>query len=144
MKRMLTWAVYGMLLVAATGCEKTCDEWYELEDDNCVEMREKFFGYYAGVYTQNGQTINGAIDLSEYSGDVKRLRLSGSNNYFVLTGASSFEVPLQNVYDPQGTQHRRKRFFKRKSDFFQLNSNSKWPDCHSELHWYQIVVLHRL
>jgi hypothetical protein len=99
---MLTWAICGMLLVTSTGCEKTCDEWFELEDGDCVEMREKFYGYYVGVYTGGGQTQNGFIELSKHSGGVDKLSVDGGNT-FVLTGTNSFDIPLQNVYDPQAT-----------------------------------------
>jgi len=93
--------IAAAMLTATTGCKKTCDEWHELEDKDCVEMREKFYGYYVGVYTQSGQTSNGFIELSEYSGDVMRIRLTGSGNYFEITGSTSFEMPLQQVVDVQ-------------------------------------------
>ncbi|MCF8459866.1 MAG: hypothetical protein K9G46_04015 [Flavobacteriales bacterium] len=100
-KAMMMLGIASVMLTTTTGCKKTCDDWNELEDKDCVEMREKFYGYYVGVYTQNGQTSNGAVELSEYSGNVKRIRLTGSGNYFELTGSSSFEMPLQQVIDVQ-------------------------------------------
>ncbi len=102
-KTIIMMSMAATMLTAVTGCQKTCDEWYELEDKDCVEMREKFYGYYVGVYTQNGQTSNGALELSEYSDNVQRIRLTGSSNYFVLTGSSTFDMPLQQVVDPQAT-----------------------------------------
>lgn len=95
--------IAATMLISTTGCEENCDEWYELEDKDCVEMREKFYGYYVGVYTQDGQTSNGALELSEFSGNVQRIRLTGSGNYFELTGSTSFDMPLQQVVDPQAT-----------------------------------------
>ncbi|MCF8276963.1 MAG: hypothetical protein K9J17_09525 [Flavobacteriales bacterium] len=100
-KAMMMVGIAAVMLTTTTGCKKTCDDWYELEDKDCVEMREKFYGYYVGVYTQNGQTSNGALELSELSGNVQRIRLTGSSNYFELTGSNSFDMPLQQVVDVQ-------------------------------------------
>lgn len=100
-KAMMILSIAATMLTTSTGCKKTCDDWYELEDKDCVEMREKFYGTYVGVYTQNGQTSNGALELSEFSGNVQRIRLTGSGNYFELTGSTSFDMPLQQVVDVQ-------------------------------------------
>ena len=98
---LLLLACLGTTLI--TGCKEDCDDWFESEDKDCIEMREKFYGYYVGVYTQNGQTSNGFIELSEYSGNVQRMRLANSSNYFELTGSSTYDMPLQQVIDTQGT-----------------------------------------
>lgn len=67
--------VCGMLLTASTGCEKTCDEWFELEDDDCVEMREKFYGTYTGVFSSEGEVpYIGYILLSESADGVQRIK----------------------------------------------------------------------
>lgn len=101
MKKVMIWAVCGIMLTASTGCEKTCDEWFELEDDDCVEMRDKFFGTYMGTMTFNGQTQNIQTTLST-NGNVQRITWDGSQ-YFELSGSSTFSIPLQNVYAQGGT-----------------------------------------
>lgn len=98
---MMIWAVCGILLTAGTGCEKTCDEWFELEDSDCVEMRDKFFGTYVGTMTSNGQTQNVQTVLTT-NGDVQRITWDGSQ-YLELSGSSAVNIPLQNVYSPDGT-----------------------------------------
>ncbi len=100
MNKFFSIILIGSIAFANVGCNEECEEWHE--GDDCVEMREKFFGTYIGVYTQNGQTSNGGIEISEHSGGVDKMSVY-SDNTFVLTGSNSFDIPLQNVYDPQGT-----------------------------------------
>jgi hypothetical protein len=99
MNKLFSLFLIGSIAFANVGCNEECEEWHE--GDDCVEMREKFYGTYIGVYTQNGQTINGAVEIAEHSGGVEKMSVSG--NTFVLTGSTTFDIPLQNVYDPQGT-----------------------------------------
>lgn len=110
----------GIILGTMAGCTDPCDDtncqngatcddgtcicadWYE--GDQCeTETRKKFYGIYTGVYTQNGQTTNGSVELVEFTDNVQRIRLAGSNNYFVLSGSNAFDVPLQQVVTNQGT-----------------------------------------
>lgn len=98
---LLILACIGTIVIS--GCNEDCDEWFEKEDKDCIEMREKFYGYYVGVYTQNGQTSNGFIELTEFSGNVQRVKFGDSSNYLELTGSSTFDLPLQQVVDIQGT-----------------------------------------
>ncbi|MBP9152526.1 MAG: hypothetical protein KBF73_09610 [Flavobacteriales bacterium] len=89
------------MLTATTGCKKTCDDWHELEDKDCVEMREKFYGTYVGTMTSNGQTQNISTTLAS-NGNVQRITWDGSQ-YLELSGETTVDIPLQNVYDQSGT-----------------------------------------
>ncbi len=99
MNKVFSLALIGLFALTNIGCNKECDEWQE--GDDCVEMREKFFGDYVGVYTQNGVPSNGGIVLSTHSGGINKLMATSQT--FELTGSTTFDIPLQNVYDPQGT-----------------------------------------
>lgn len=98
-KAMMMFGIAAMLV--STGCEKNCDEWYELEDNDCVEMREKFYGTFVGTVTANGQTQNSSTTLTS-NGNVQRITWDGSQ-YLELSGESTVNIPLQNVYDSDGT-----------------------------------------
>lgn len=92
---------FAIAAMGLAGCEKTCDEWFELEDGDCVEMREKFYGTYTGTMTSNGQTQNVQTTLSS-NGNVQRISWEGTQ-YFEVTGSTTFNIPLQNVYHQGGT-----------------------------------------
>jgi len=100
MKKIMTLAVLGVLLTAATGCQKNCDEWFELDGKNCIELRTKYYGTYTGTATSIGQTVNAQTQFSIYDGDVQRMRflLDGPQPYVVLSSETAFSIPLQNVY----------------------------------------------
>jgi len=92
---------FAIASIGLAGCEKTCDEWFELEDGDCVEMREKFYGTYTGTMNSNGQTANGQTVISEGSGAVNSLNflLQTGNSSLTLTDDNgSFTIPLQNIY----------------------------------------------
>ncbi|MCF8465625.1 MAG: hypothetical protein K9G41_12335 [Flavobacteriales bacterium] len=88
-------------LTALNGCQANCDEWYEADGLKCIEMREKFYGTYVGTATTDGQTQNWSAQLSAHN-EIDKVVLNGTN-YIQLTGSTSFSIPLQNVYDQNGT-----------------------------------------
>ena len=100
-KMILSVSIAAAMLTAVTGCKPTCNEWYEADGVKCVEMREKFYGTYVGTATSDGQTQNWSAQLTAHN-EINKLILNGTN-YIELTGSSSFGIPLQNVYDPNGT-----------------------------------------
>ena len=77
-------ALTGLLLTVGTGCEKSCDEWFEKDGKDCVEMRQKFFGTYVGTFSANGQTQNIQTTLST-NGNVQRITWDNSQ-YLELSG----------------------------------------------------------
>lgn len=101
MKQTLLNVSIAISVLCISGCTKNCDEWHELEDKDCVEMREKFFGTYIGTATWDGQTYNSSTTLST-NGDVQRITWDDTQ-YLELSGSSTVDIPLQNVYDANGT-----------------------------------------
>lgn len=94
----------AVLAIGFTGCQKTCDEWYELDDNDCIEIRIQYYGTYVGTVTVDGQSLNAYMEIGEYSGDVQRLRVEGEGSvYLELSSESTFNIPLQNSYSSQGT-----------------------------------------
>lgn len=89
------------MLTSTIGCKPNCNEWYEADGLKCIEMREKFYGTYVGTATSNGQTQNWSAQLSAHN-EIDKVILNGTN-YIQLTGSTSFSIPLQNVYDQNGT-----------------------------------------
>jgi hypothetical protein len=100
-KMILSVSIAAAMLTAVTGCKPTCNEWYEADGVKCVEMREKFYGTYVGTATAGGQTQNWSTAISSHN-EINKMTLNGTN-YVELTGSTTFSIPLQNVYDQNGT-----------------------------------------
>ncbi len=85
-----------------SGCKKNCDKWYELENKECVEIREVFYGTYLGsAVTSDGQIAPDLnMTISSYSGNIQRLSCeeSGVSFYLELTGENMFDIHSQDVY----------------------------------------------
>lgn len=83
-----------------TSCQKECGEWYDTEDKNCVDMRNKFIGTYNGTFTIGGQASANSTDFSIHPTE-KTMFWDGAQ-YVVLTGSTTFDIPLQQR-DENGT-----------------------------------------
>jgi hypothetical protein len=100
-KAMMMLGIAAVMLTTTTGCKKTCDDWNELEDKNCVEMRQKFYGTYTGTVTANGQSQNAQTVISQGNSGVNSLifLLQTGNSTLMLTDESgAFTIALQNIY----------------------------------------------
>lgn len=73
-----------------TSCQKTCDEWHE--GKKCeTEIREKYYGYYSGTLTTDGQSQPSGSNIQEYPNVPNKLYL-GTGIIFTLTNASNFSI----------------------------------------------------
>ena len=105
MKKNVVLALFGMLIIAGTGCKK-CEEWYEKDGNDCVEIRTQYIGTYTGTATTGGQTANAQLTLTTNADGVNRLSFlfdGGASAYLELTSETAFSIPLQNVYQQGAT-----------------------------------------
>ena len=101
MKKLILLFVGVTIVTVFNSCQQECDEWYERDGNECVEVRQKFLGTYVGTLTSGGQTQNSMTTLSS-NGNVQRITWDGSQ-YLELTGDNTVSIPLQNVYDQNQT-----------------------------------------
>lgn len=96
--------ILAVIAMMAAGCkdELQCGDWEEVSGDRCVEMREKFYGTYVGTTTislNGSQTTLTETKLKAYPGDAQRFYIDDLKAE--LRSSTTFEIPLQNVYDAQ-------------------------------------------
>lgn len=102
MKSKLALSVFfSLMMLSISGCKLECDEWYEAQDGECVEIREQFYGTYTGTVTSNGQSANGQTVISAGNSGANSLFFllqTGNSNILLNDENGSFSIPLQNVY----------------------------------------------
>ena len=92
-------AIFSVTL-SFTSCQKTCDEWHE--GKKCeTEIREKYYGYYAGTKTTNGESQPDGTYIQEYPNQPNKLYL-GSGVRLTLTNANNFSI---NGLEPGSVQN---------------------------------------
>lgn len=92
MKNLL---LYALLLFAATGCKKECDNWHE--GKNCKnEIRQKYYGSYTGTLTTASGTVGVVFDISENLYGPRFFNLG--NYYCEIMDNGSFLIPSQTVF----------------------------------------------